>query len=113
MREPSSNDFPVDVEGLGTFKFARRTIPDALRIRGLFSEFSVNEQDLELVGAANAYATVCVLCSGTPDGFGEFDDYDLISDADGLQKLFRVYEALVAKEDSFRQRGQKTGAGAG
>lgn len=112
-RAPSATDFTVSVEGLGDFTFARRTIPDALRIRGLFGQFAVNDADAELAGAANAYATVCVLCTQTPEGFGDFADYDLVADKDGLVKLFRVYEALVAKEDSFRQGAQKAGAGAG
>lgn len=115
-RAAAQGDFTVEVEGVGTFVFARRQMRDQIRIGVIYSEMT------EGVTATPWLETVCTwmatlqqLMVRAPEGF-DVDAMDPLDD-DIWKKLLKVYSALRAKEGSFRHAaasgGQTGGQGAG
>lgn len=105
MTRPSaSTDYFVDVDGVGTFSFARRTMRDEMRIAAEYSRLTEGVETptayLELV--AGMLSTLRVLTVSQPDGWN-LDDLDPL-DSDSYTKLVKVHNALRAKEDSFRRK---------
>jgi hypothetical protein len=101
-----SGDFNVDVEGVGRFTFGRRTQRDQYRIRGLYSQMTGNHwRDDGRVGDVEAWmhANIEVLTVQFPDGFS-LEKLDPLLDAEDDNRLERIYNALRAKELSFRQK---------
>lgn len=112
MRAPRESDFYVDVEGIGRFRFGRRTYGDRLKIRAEFARLTKayvehDEKgdellDADLAGMASvisAYKTLMVEC---PAGWEDLERVDMNLHPDIELQSYRVYAALKAKEDSFR-----------
>ncbi len=118
-RVPSKTDFDVDVEGIGRFIFARRSIRDTYRIRGEYGALTNNNTDENGHVAdlsALGFATISVLVVSQPADF-DFQGLDPIVDEEWDDKILKIYMALSAKESSFRPKPapemQATGEGAG
>lgn len=111
MREASATDFTVEVDGIGQFRFGRRTMRDELRIG---SEFSRLTEGVEiptpwLEMTAGMISALKVLTVSAPDGWS-LDDMDPL-DSNTYTRMMKVHSALRAKEDDFRSSkkpGSKT-----
>jgi hypothetical protein len=111
MRNPSKSDFPLEVDGIGSFVFARRTVRDRFRITSEYMRLTggvaVEGTDFSVV--AEAHATIGVLMVDAPDHFSSMLDPATVSvdeDADD-EKISTVFFALRAKELSFRPKSNK------
>lgn len=107
-RPAAKNDFVVEVEGLGTFVFGRRTGRDRFRIAAdyhrLTEGLDVSDNDFGM--AAEALATVKTLLVEGPAEIMAMLDLDAPADPspEADAKLLRVFFALRQKELSFRPR---------
>lgn len=100
-RLPKETDFTVQVEGVGTFTFGRRTMGDEIKIQVEYARIIdgvVPTEWLQLV--AGWISTLRVLTVRGPEGW-DIDALDPL-DAESYAKLRDVHSALVAKEQSFR-----------
>lgn len=106
-RQANKLDFPVEIEGVGTFIFGRRTLKDELRIQAEYSRITegVETPTLMLYTLGIAIATIRVLMVQAPVGF-DLDTLDPIED-DTFIQLQSVYEGVKAKEYSFRKKSGK------
>jgi hypothetical protein len=114
-RPAAKTDFPVDVEGVGTFVFGRRKLADEIKIHVEYSRLTeavVPTAWLDQV--ATWMSTLKVMTVRFPDGF-DIEELDPLED-ETYQKLLKVHAALIAKESSFRlnkgAEGQAGGTGA-
>ena len=105
MRAPSLSDFPIVVDGVGAFSFARRTLGDAIKIRGDYLRLcgELGEGDKEISAYANIISSLNVLCVSAPAGWEDIELLDLTGDDDVLNRLIELFEKLRGAEDSFRQ----------
>lgn len=116
MREAAPSDFPVEVEGQGTFIFGRRTGRDRFRIAALYHRLT---EGLDVSGsdfgvASEAFATVSTLLVEGPASFVALLDLDAPADTDDRDALIlRVFFALRHKELSFRPGAKQDGQAAG
>lgn len=109
-RTAAATDFHVDVEGIGTFVFGKRTLRDEVNIQASYSRLiqgTVPSQWLALVSG-----WISVLETLTVEGPAGWDLWSLDPlDDDSYEKLGKVHAALTEKERSFRR--QRSGANAG
>ena len=116
MRTAHESDFYVDVEGIGRFRFGRRSYGDRLKIRAEFARLTksyveYDEKgdeilDVDVAGMASvisAYKTLMVEC---PAGWEDMEAVDILAVPDVEIQSFRIYAALKAKEDSFRPQAK-------
>ena len=115
MRSPADSDFFVEVPEVGTFRFARRTYGDRLKIRAEFLKLvrDVGEADPELATQAAIVAAHKVLCVEAPPGWGDLAAVDMIAVPDADDRIYSIYLALKEKEDSFRRPAKEGGEAAG
>jgi len=118
VRAPHQTDFTVDVEGIGTFTFARRRMADEFKIQTEYARIldGVKPTDwLDLV--AGWKSVLSVLTVKAPEGWGRdifgeptenIDDMDPM-DKDVYARIGRVFKALTDKERSFRSGPAKAG----
>lgn len=114
-RAPGSNDFTVDVDGIGTFTFARRQMRDIYRIRGDYNKLTGGNYDEEgNYGdvSALAFVTLSLLMVAAPTGFS-LSTLDPLVDDQCDEKVLKVFTALREKELSFRPRPAQAGEGGG
>lgn len=104
------SDFTLDVEGIGTFTFGRRTQKDKYLIRSLYAKMTNNYwvEDAEggsSVGDMEAWmhANISVLAVSMPEGFS-LDGLDPIQQEDTAKTVEKIFLALRAKEVSFRPK---------
>jgi len=118
MRDPASTDFSVDVEGVGSFRFARRTLRDEMRISAEFARMAegvdlvdakVGSPEYFLSQVGGWISPLKVLTVSAPDGW-DLDSMDPL-DEDTYSKLMRVHDALRAKEGSFRRKPNSQSSG--
>ena len=105
-RTPAPTDFYVEVEGIGTFSFAKRTMREEMRIGAEFSRYT---EGLPVVtpwldAVAGWMSTLSVLTVKAPDGWS-LENLDPL-DEDSYAKLARVHAALRLKEDDFRRQAK-------
>lgn len=102
-RAPAATDFFVDVEGVGRFVFAKRTMRDELRIAAEYSRLTEGvETPTEFLSTiAGWISTLKALEVEAPHGW-DIDDMDPFED-ESHQKIFKVYAELRVKEGSFRK----------
>lgn len=103
-RTAKESDFPIEIDGIGRFKFARRTQKDRYLIRTYYGQLTNDHwQEDGSVGDMEAFmhATIHVLVVEQPDGFS-IDELDPILDDDIQKKIENVFMALRQKELSFR-----------
>lgn len=118
------DDFTVDVEHIGTFKFGRRVKKDQFKIRGIYSRLTgdnwkEDEESGQLVPGdmeAWMYVTLEVLTVEFPSNFS-LESLDPLKDPEDDDRLGRIYLALRQKEASFRTpppaSSTATGSGTG
>lgn len=115
MREASATDFFVDLPGIGTFRYSRRTIADRLAIRRDYlryvQEFADDDPDLSLYAAL--IATHEVLCVECPPGWESIAALpaEQIDNAFALGALIKAREEAIAK--GAEKSGPADGAGNG
>lgn len=122
MRQERSDDFIVE-SSVGDWRFGRRTVGDAIRIRAAYSRYVGPDVDedadddmiVELRFYASAVSAISVLCVSAPNGWERVADINLTDRPDAFDVLSEVYTGLVEKERSFRSRqkgqGEKVGSG--
>src|SRR5882724_425224 len=97
-RNPSSTDFVLTVDDIGTFTFAKRSMRDQFRVQAeharLTEGVSPVPDDLDL--AATAVATLKVFTVAAPDGW-DVDSLDPL-DPESYVKLMAVFGAFRARE---------------
>lgn len=107
MRVANASDFVVDVEGIGRFKFARRTQKDKYLIRSLYSKLTndfYREDGTAGDMEAWMHATIAVLVVEEPVETFSIEKLDpLVDDALG-EKIEKIFMALRQQELSFRPR---------
>lgn len=114
-REPSDTDFHIDVEGVGNFMFARRTMRDEMRIASEYSRLTegVMTPTPFLAAVAGWIATLKVLMVTGPKDW-DLDEMDPL-DEDVYKRISKVNKALRNKEGQFRKTkgtpGQEPGQG--
>ena len=112
MRFESSNDFPVAVDGVGTFMFGYRKLADELRIQVEYARITEGvPATVWLFNLATYLSALRVLMVKAPAGW-DLEELDPL-DEDTYVLIERVYSALRAKEDSFRPKRGKAGEAAG
>lgn len=109
----STQQYTVEVEGIGTFHFAKRTMRHEFKIQAEFSRLTegveVPTPNLEIMAAV--FSQLRVLTVLAPEGW-DLDAIDPLEPSD-LDRVMRVHAAMRAKEGSFRRPAQAHGAGAG
>lgn len=102
-RAPAATDFHVDVEGVGLFIFAKRTMRDELRIAAEYSRLTegVETPTGFLADMGGWISTLKALTVEAPHGW-DIDEMDPFED-ESHQKIFKVYAALRVQEGSFRK----------
>jgi len=116
-REPQDSDFHVDVDGVGHFVFAHRTVRDEIRISAEFSRLTegCETPTSYLENMAGWISVLKVLTVEAPHGW-EPERMDPL-DEDTHPKIVKVFRALRAKEVEFRKaknpagQAERTGAG--
>ncbi|ATI15628.1 hypothetical protein [Bordetella phage vB_BbrM_PHB04] len=118
-RTPNANDFTIPVEGIGAFRFARRTMRDELRIAAEFSRLTegVETPTTYLATVAGWIATLKVLTVEAPGGWiknldgkptNNLDEIDPLDD-ETYATLLKVHAVLREKEGSFRRGKEQAG----
>lgn len=116
-RTPADTDFHQEVEGVGHFVFARRTMRDEMRIAAEFSRLTegVETPTNFLATVAGWIATLKVLTVSAPDGW-DLDEMNPLDD-DVFARIGGVNKALRTREGQFRApkgtAGQNGGQAAG
>jgi hypothetical protein len=108
-----TQQYPVDVEGIGTFFFAKRTMRHEFKIQAEYSRLTegVETPTANLEIMAGIFSTLRVLTMRAPDGW-DLDSLDPLDERD-YARAIRVHAALREKEGSFRRKQADPGAGAG
>lgn len=110
-RRPQPNDFQVDVDGVGTFVFGRRTMADEIKIQVEYARLIEGVEPTEWLSRVCGWiSTLSVLTVRGPDGW-DINNMDPLDD-EVYQNMLLVFLALRAKEDSFRRK-PGTGSEAG
>lgn len=101
-RVAHATDFTVEVDGIGTFRFGRRSLRDEMRIGAEYSRLTEGVEtptaSLELI--AGWISTLKVMTVEAPKGW-DIDAMDPLDDGT-YTKLLKVHAAFRRKEDSFR-----------
>ena len=106
-RPSSPTDYQVDVENVGTFTVARRTMRDEFKIAAEYSRITegVETPTRFLSYFARAFSCCKVLTVIAPDGF-DLEGIDPLDD-ESYAALIAFNEALTAKEEDFRRQSGK------
>ena len=119
MRAPHKEDFVVEVEHVGKFRFGRRQKKDQFKIRGRYSELTggnwkEDENGVQMANDMEAwmYCTLEVLTVENPQGFS-LESLDPLKDDEEDDRIARVYLALRQKELSFRPQTAASGTADG
>lgn len=115
-RRPQTTDFNVDVDGIGSFSFAKRTMADEIKIQVEYARIIEGVEATEWLSRVGGWiSTFKVLTVRAPAGW-DIDDMDPL-DNKVYEDMMLVYLALRAKEDSFRRkpgaRGEEGGQAQG
>lgn len=111
-RKPGPKDFTVDVPNVGQFTFGYRNFADQFAMEVEFARLTQGVTPTQWLSTVGEWmATLRVLLVSAPAGF-DLDEVDPLED--GVYDLIlSVYTALREKEDSFRKKPKKSGAGDG
>lgn len=115
--EERDDDFSIEVDGIGSFRFRRRRKEDTYKIRSLYGKMTDHNYNNE-GGAADSEAWIdaCLqlLMVSHPPAFSLEDHLDHLTAAEGSDEtLLRIYTKLREKELSFRppKKAESTGSG--
>lgn len=96
-------DFKVDVDGLGEFVFGRRKMGDQFAIEVEFARLTQGVQPTEWLKLVGEWmSSLRILMVKAPTGF-DLDELDPLDD-DVYNTIGKVFRALRAREESFRQK---------
>lgn len=112
MKEAKDSDMIIQIEGVGDFRYAVRTLGDTLKIRSEFLKILDGvspEMDAELSGFASIFATHKVLCVSAPDGWEDLLKVDESIHPDPVSVVLSLWEKLQEKQDSFRNKQNRKG----
>lgn len=103
-RAAAPGDFQVEVPGVGTFTFCRRTMRDEFAVAAEYSRLTEGVQTPTdyLHFYARAFSTIKVLQVAGPSGW-DIENLDPQEEASYAQ-LIGVFDALRAQEADFRQK---------
>lgn len=116
-RAPQLTDFIVNVDGVGRFVFAKRTMRDEISIQVEYAKMLDGVEPTQWLSVVCGWLSVLsVLTVRAPDGWSlDLDDLDPM-DPEVYERLSKVHAALVEQERSFRPgpkpRGEAGGAAA-
>lgn len=105
QRKPTDTDFILDVEGVGSFRFAKKTYGDHIQMRAEQSRIvGANPgDDRELVGHGMIVSHYKVLMVTCPAGWEDIEAMDMTEKPEIEQQIMDVHFALREKLDSFRE----------
>lgn len=105
--------FALNVEGIGQFEFARRTLRSEMRINAEFSRLTegIENPAQWFSDLSWSIAILKVLTIKHPEGW-DIDAMDPL-DTQTYTRIFTVYGELRAKEESFRGKPGQAGEGGG
>lgn len=103
-RAAAPGDYQIDIEGLGSFTFGRRTMRDEFAIHAEYSRLTegVSAPTTFLANFAEYFSTVKTLLVFAPGGW-DIEEIDPQEHA-SLAQLSAVFAALRAKEADFRKK---------
>lgn len=106
MNDQTQGEFPVHVEGEGSFTFAKMTMRDRFRIEAEYARLTEGVDPVTewLWLFANAMANLKVRTRSAPEGWDP-DSLDPLEPA-SYQRILKVYSALGAAEDAFRRKAK-------
>lgn len=112
MRAPRETDFFIPIDGVGTFRYGRRTLGDRMRIRAQYLRYTeeFGDDDPNLSMYAGMFSTHSVLCVEAPSGWEDLADIDA-TDEDKVEAAFKLFTELKKMEDSFDKGVVKSGEG--
>jgi len=111
-RNPKESDFVVQVEGVGQFTFARRTMRDEISIQVEYARIIDGAEPTGWLQAVGGWiSTLKVLTVRSPEGW-DLDTLDPL-DPDTYAKMDAVYGGLSARERSFRRKSAEASEGNG
>lgn len=111
MHIAKPTDFYEDVEGIGKFRFARRTMADEIQIQRKYAEIAGGlEPTPWLATLAEYLSAIGTLTVNAPEGW-DLDNMDPLDD-DTYAKISRVFVALREREERFRLGHDHKGEGA-
>ncbi|EDY2030040.1 hypothetical protein GTB64_004482 [Salmonella enterica] len=112
MRKPLATDFIENIEGIGRFRFARRTMADEMKIQRLFSEYTGGvDATVWLLTVGEYLSTLRVLIVEAPEGW-DIENLDPLED-ETYEQMGRVFVTLREREETFRRKPAGAGEGAG
>lgn len=112
MRKPRDTDFFLELDGIGQFRFGRRTYGDRCHIRAKYLELTHGvTNDDQLSTYASMIAAYSILCVECPKGWEDIENTSIRDFEDN--KLFDLFAAWGPKEDSFRKGGETEGKSSG
>ncbi|MFZ4538517.1 hypothetical protein [Propionivibrio sp.] len=104
MREPKDTDFLIDLEGVGKFRFARRTFNDRIKIRGEIAVMSRDfGDDLDTVAEVTVLAVYKTLVVACPKGWEDLGGVDLVDRPEVEEQAWQLFMKLQDAESRFRQ----------
>lgn len=110
-RKSQLTDFKVNVDGVGGFTFAKRTMGDEIAIQVAYAEIIDGVKPTAWLETMGGWLSALrVLTVRAPDGW-DIDGMDPL-DEETYLKLGRVHSALTEWEGTFRRK-QKLGSEAG
>ncbi len=112
-RRPNpKTDFPVDVDGIGRFVFAKRKMKDEIDIQVEYARMIQGvEPTAWLATVAGWLSDLRVLTVLAPVGW-DLEEMDPLDD-ETYKQIALVHSALRTKEGSFRRKPEQGGAAAG
>lgn len=107
-REARETDFPVTVDGVGTFTFGRRTMKDEIAIQVEYARIIDGVEPTNWLALVGGWiSTLKTMTVRAPDGW-DIDALDPL-DPETYAKLSKVHAALAEKERSFRSQPKVAG----
>ena len=107
-RQGQKTDFNIDVEGVGSFTFARRTMRDEIKIQVEYARLIEGVEPTDWLATVGGWiACLRVLTVRAPADW-DIDEMDPL-DQETYERLGKVHAALTVKESSFRSGPGKAG----
>lgn len=104
MRQPKDTDFLVELDGVGKFRFARRTFGDRIKIRGEIARMARDfGDDLDAVAEVTVVAVYKTLIVACPKGWEDIEAIDLVDRPEAEDQAWQLFLKLQDAESRFRQ----------
>lgn len=100
-REAAAGDFDVDVDGIGSFRFGKRTMRDEIKVQVEYARLIEGVEPTNWLHLVAGWISVLkVMTVRAPDDW-DIDEMDPL-EPETYENLSKVHSALVKKERSFR-----------